>query len=100
MSSSVHVDNKKKDILILGEEPTQGLDGTTLTVEEKYSINSTENNKKFCLSLHYNGANSYFVVNATEIIKFKAKDSEIAATPLYLGIISQDFSVDHMKKTG
>ena len=62
MSSSVHVDNKKKDILILGEGPTQGLDGTTLTAEKKYSINFTENNKKFCLSLHYNGANSYLFV--------------------------------------
>ena len=52
MSSSVHVDNKKKDILILGKGPTQGLDGTTLTAEKLYSINFTENNKKLCLSLH------------------------------------------------
>ena len=51
MSSSVHVDNKKKDILILGKGPTQGLDGTTLTAEKLYSINFTENNKKLCLSL-------------------------------------------------
>ena len=34
MSSSVHVDNKKKDILILGNAPTQELDGTTLTAEK------------------------------------------------------------------
>ena len=34
MSSSVHIDNKKKDILILGEGSTQRLDGTTLTVEK------------------------------------------------------------------
>ena len=52
MSSSVHVDNKKKDILVLGEGPTQGLDGTTLTAEKKYSINFIVNNKKFCLRLH------------------------------------------------
>ena len=58
MRSSVHIDNKKKEILILAEVPTQGLDGTTLTAEKLYSINFTENNKKFCLSLHYNGANS------------------------------------------
>ena len=87
MSSSVHVDNKKKDILILDEDLTQGLDWiTTLTVEKKYSINFTENNK-FCLSLHYHGANSYSLVNDTDIIKFKAKDSEILATPLCLGNI-------------
>ena len=65
-----------------------------------YSINFGEDNKKFCLSLHYNGANSYLFVNGTEIIKFKAKDSEIVATPLYLGNISKDFSVDNMKKIG
>ena len=100
VSSSVHVDNKKKYILILGKGPTQALDGTTLTVEKLYSINFTENNKKFCLSLHYNGANSYLFVNGKEIHKFKAKDSEIVATPLYLGNISKDFSVDNMKKTG
>ena len=84
MSSSVHIDNKRKDILVLGKGLTQGLNGTTLTAEKMYSINFTENNKKFCLSLHYNGANSYLFVNGTEIIKFKAKDSGIVATPLCL----------------
>ena len=44
MSSSVHVDNKKKDILILGKGPTQGLNRTTLTAEKLHSINFTENN--------------------------------------------------------
>ena len=100
MSSSVHVDNNKKDILILGEGITQGLDDTALTTEKKYSINYTKNNKKFCLSLHYNGASSYLFVNGTEIIKFKAKDSEIVAYPLYLGNISKDFSVTNMLNTG
>ena len=52
------------------------------------------------MSLHYNGANSYLFVNGTEIIKFKAKDSEITAYPLCLGNISKDWSVDDMKKTG
>ena len=58
MSSSAHIDNKKKDILVLGKESTQGLEHT-LTVEKMYSINFTVTNKKFCLSLHYNGVNSY-----------------------------------------
>ena len=91
-----------KIFLIFGEGPTQGLDGTTLTAEKLYSINFTRN-KKFCLSLHYNGANSYLFVNCTEIIKFKAKDCEILILdmiPLCLGNISKDFSVDNMKKTG
>ena len=34
------------------------------------------------------------------ITKFKAKDSEIVASPLCLGNISKDWSVDNMKKTG
>ena len=65
-----------------------------------YSINFTKENTKFCLSLHYNGANSYLFVNGKEIIKFKAKDSEITAYPLCLGNISKDGSVDNMKKSG
>ena len=81
MSSSTQIDHKKKDILILGKDPTQGLEHT-LSAEKMYLINSTEHNKKFCLSLHYNGANSYLFVNGTEIHGFKAKDSEIIATPL------------------
>ena len=70
------------------------------TAEKKYSINFTFTKKKFCLSLHYNGENSYLFVNGTEIYKFKAKDSEIVASPLCLGSISQDWSIDNMKKTG
>ena len=99
MSSSVHVNNTK-DTLILRESPRQGLDGTTLTAEKKNSINFTENNKKFCLSLHYNRENSYLFINGTEFHKFKAKDSEIVAKTLCLGNTSKDISVDDMKKTG
>ena len=100
MSSSVHADNKKKDILIIGKGPTQGLGKHSLTAEKMYSINFTVTRKKFCLSLNYNGANSYLFVNGTEIIKFKARDSEIVATPLCLGNISKDWIVDKMKRTG
>ena len=64
MSSSPHIDNKKNEILILGKGPTQGLEHA-LTAEKLYPINFTEENTKFCLSLHYNGANSYLFVNGT-----------------------------------
>ena len=99
MSSSAHIDNKKKYILILGKGPIQGLEHT-LTAEKMYSINFTVIKKKFCLSLHYNGASSYLFVNGIRIYKFKAKNSEIVATPLYLGNISKDWSADKMKKAG
>ena len=64
-----------------------------------YSINFTKENTKFCLSLHYNAADSYLFVNGTEIIKFKVKDSEINPYELCLGNISKDWSIDNMKKT-
>ena len=99
MSFSAHIDNKKKDILILGKGPTQGLEHT-LTGEKVDSINFTVTKKKFCLSLHYNGVNSYLFVNGTEIYKLKAKDSEIVASILCLGNISKDWSADNMKKAG
>ena len=101
MNSSPHIDNKGKDILILGKGPTQWLAVHWLTSEKMYSISFTVSNKKFCLNLHYNGANSYLFVNGTEIYKFKAKDSEIVARrPLCSGNISKDWSTDNMKKTG
>ena len=99
MSSSPHTDNKGKNILILGVGPTEGIENT-LTPEKMYSVNFTVTKNKFCLSLHYNGANSCLFVNGTEIYKFKATDSEIAATPLCIGNISKDCSIDNMKRTG
>ena len=65
-----------------------------------YSINFSATGRKFCLSLHYNGENIYLFVNGTEMIKFKVKDSELDATLLCLGNISNDFSENEMKKTG
>ena len=64
------------------------------------SVNPTDHRVQFCLNLHYNGANSYLFVNGTKIIKFKAKDSNIAANPLCLGSTSKDWSVDNMKDIG
>ena len=72
MRFSAHIDNKKKDILVLGKGPTQELQHT-LTAEKMYSINFTVTKNKFCLSFNYNAANSYLFVNGTEIYKFKAK---------------------------
>ena len=67
-----------------------------------FLINFTKVNTKFCLNLHYNGANSYLFinVNGTEIYKFTAKDSIIVPNNLCLGNVSKDFSTSNMKKTG
>ena len=87
MSSPTKTEKSKKNILIFYKE-------------KMYSINFGEHNKKFCLNLHYNGANSYLFINGTEIHKFNAKDSKIVATLLCLGNISEDWSIDIMKITG
>ena len=93
MSSSVHIDSKRKDVLILSEGSTQGLYDTTLATEGINPINFTQPNKRFVLSLHYNGRNSFLFVNATKIYQYKAKDSEIKNYALCLGNISKDFTI-------
>ena len=65
-----------------------------------HSTNFTTANKKFCLSLHYNGDNSYLFVNGKEVLNFKAKDSEIVPYPLCLGGLSKDFSSLNKAKVG
>ena len=94
MSSSVHTDNKKKDIFILVKGPTQGL----VTAEAEYSFNFSRSNRKFCLSLHYNGCSGFLFVNATKIYQFKVKDSERKKHPLCLGNISRNFSASNLKR--
>ena len=74
MNSTVHTDNKGKDILMFGDGPTQGLDGTTLDVTEaNYFINFTQSNRKFCLSLCYNRSNSFLFLNAKKYISIQNK---------------------------
>ena len=97
MSSSVHVDNKRKKFV---EGPTQGLDDTTLKTEAKYPINFTQSGKRFVLSLHYNESNSFLFVNAIIVCEFKANNSEIKDYALCLGNVSKDFAINNMKKTG
>ena len=92
----MHIDNENKDILILGEGPTQELDDATLTAEAKYPVNFKQTG--FLLSLHYNRINSLLFVNATKIYHFSAKDSEIKDYTLVLSNISKDFTVNNMKK--
>ena len=82
LSSSVHANNKVNNILVLGKNFIQGINDTTIYGQKMYSTNFIVDNKRFCLSLHYNGANSYLFVNGKEIHKFKTKDSEIVPYPL------------------
>ena len=65
-----------------------------------YSTNFTVANKRFCLSLHYNGDSSYLFVNGKEIINFKVKNSETVPYPLCLGNLSKDLDPSDAAKTG
>ena len=98
-SGSIHASNRANSILVLGKSLTQ-INNTTIHAEKMYSINFSATKKRFSLSLHYNGDNSYIFVNGKEIIEFKAKSSEIVKDPICLGNISKDFSGSNMKKAG
>ena len=98
MGLSVHIYNKNKDSLILGEGPAQGLDNTTVTADSEYPINFTQSGKRFKFSLHYNESNSFLFVNATKIYQFKSKDSETKYNTLCLGNNSKDFTINNTKK--
>ena len=93
INSSVHIDNKGKDILILDKDPTQGVGDTALPAKAQYSINFSRSNRKFCSSLHFNGSNSFLFVNAVEIYQFRAKDSKIIkASLLFMKYFRRFFS--------
>ena len=99
MSFSTHVNNKNHNIYILGKDFSQ-INGTTIYAEKMCKTNFTEPNKKFVLSLHYNGDNSYLFVNGVQQLKFKTKNSGIKRIPLRLGNISLDASTTNQTKTG
>ena len=90
----------EQTILVLGKEFIQAVTGAAIYAEKMYSTNFTVTNKKFCLSLHYNGNSSYLLVNGKEIVNFKAKDTEIVPYPLCLGHVSKDFSLMNTTNTG
>ena len=72
-SSSSHSDNRKNNFLILGERPTFGINRMFGSPYKKFDVNFSKANlnTKFCLSLHYNGDNSYLLFTGKEIFKFK-----------------------------
>ena len=99
MSSSVHANNIANNILVLGKEFIQGVNGTTIYAEKMYSTNFTVTNKKFCLRLHYNGDSSYLFVDGKEIVNFKAKYSEILPYQFCPGNVSKDFPLINTTNT-
>ena len=84
----------------MGDLFVQGINDTTLYAEKVYGQNFTAENKKFVLSLHYNGDDSYLFVNSKQELKFKAKDDQIVKEILCLGNISDDWTTANAEKTG
>ena len=99
-NSLVHANNKANNIYVMGDLLVQGINDTTLYAEKLYSQNFTAVNKKFVLSLHYNGDNSCLFINGKREIKFKAKDYQIVKEILCLGNISDDWTAANTQKTG
>ena len=77
MSFSTHATNKANNTYVLGDWLVQGINDTTIYAEKVFSFNFTEVEKKFVLSLHYDGDNSYLFVNGKQELKFKAKNDQI-----------------------
>ena len=99
MTNSKHVNNQTKDVLVLGEGLIQKIDDITIFAEKTYSPNFTVANQASCLSLHYNGDDSYLFANGKEFIKFKAKKQSVVGKIL-LGNISADFNQADRKSAG
>ena len=62
MSFSVHATNRANNIYVMGKGLTQGINDTTLYAEKNFYRNFTDPGKKFTLSLHYNGDDSYLTI--------------------------------------
>ena len=99
-NSLVHANNKANNIYIMGDLFVQDINDTTLYAEKIYSQNFTAIDKKFVLSLHYSGDDSYLLVNGKQELKFKAKDDQIVKEILCLGNISDDWTTANAEKTG
>ena len=84
----------------MGDLFVQGINDTTLYAEKIYSQKFTQSSKKFVLSLHYNGNDSYLFVNGRQELKFKAKDDQLIIDKLCLGNLSNEWTKSESEKTG
>ena len=100
MSFSIHRANRANHIYVTGDGFTQGIHDTTLYVEKKYLRNFTEPNVKFVLSLHYNGDDSYLLVNGRQELKFKCKTDQLVKEKLCIGNLSDQWTTSKSEKTG
>ena len=99
MSFSKHANNKANNIYVMGKDYITKINDTTIYAEKMFYRNFTEPGKKFILSLHYNGDNSYLFVNGREELKFKTKTDQIINKNLCLGTLPRYWAKDQSTKT-
>ena len=100
MSFSVHATNRANHIYLMDTGLTQGINNTTIYAEKNFYRNFTDFDKKFMLSLHYNGDDSYLFVNGRQELKFKAKTDQLVKEKLCIGNLSDQWTTSESKKTG
>ena len=100
MSFSVHATNRANHIYLMGTSLTQGIIDTTIYAEKNFYRNFTDFGKKFVLSLHSNGDNSYLFVNGRQELKFKAKTDQLVKETLCIGNLSDQWTTSESEKTG
>ena len=98
MSFSKHANNKSNNIYVMGKDYITKINDTTIYAEKMFYRNFTEPRKKFILSLHYNGDNSYLFVNGREELKFKTKTDQINNKSLCLDNLSRYWTKDQSRK--
>ena len=98
MSFSKHANNKANNIYVMGKDHVQKINDTTIYAEKMYYRNFTDPGKKFVLSLHYNGNNSYLFVNGRQELKFKAKTDQLVKEKLCLGNLSDQWTTSESEK--
>ena len=99
MSFSAHATNRANHICLMGDGLTQGINDTTICVEKNYYRSFTNPGKKFILSLHYNGNNSYLFVNGRQELKFKCKTDQLVKGKLCIGNLSDQWTASESEKT-
>ena len=99
-SSLVHANNKANNIFVMGDLFVHGINDTKLYAEKLYSQNFTQPSKRFVLSLHNNGDDIYLFVNDKQELKFKSKTDHLVQEKLFLGNLSDQWSIAEYRKTG
>ena len=100
VSFSVHKTNKAKHIYLMGADYTQGINDTTIYAEKNFYRNFTDPGKKIVLSLHYNGDDSYLLVNGRQELKFKCNTDQLVKEKLCIGSLSDQGTTSESEKTG